>query len=102
MTKQETTQDLTFKLSANNSLLTLPSGQSFQLTIDYALVNFFEELPKDFDLKDLHTEILSIQDELMDHIPDDFPMARYKAMHRYLTATAVFFQFLFTKGGNHA
>lgn len=102
MRQQENqTPEPAFKLSGNNSLLTLPSGETFQLNIDYALLNFFDELPKDVSLSDLKTEILSIQDELMTYIPDDYSHSRYKLMHRLLTANAVFFQLLFSKGGTN-
>lgn len=101
-TEEKTNQPL-FKLSGNNSQLTLANGKVFNINIEGAFNNFIYDLPKDFELPETRTEILGILDDFTQHMPIDYPMGRYKNIYALLNALASFHHGLLLekKGGNN-
>lgn len=90
-----------YKLSGNNSTLTLSDGRVFNLDINMAIANLVDVIPN--DMRDLRIDVLSIHDELTEHLPDDYNHAMYKRMSKQLRCYAEFFSALFIeqKGGNN-
>lgn len=106
MRKQEEsnpTQDLTFKLSNNNSVLTLKDGTSFNINIEAAFINLMDDLPPKFELPETRHEILALLDDFTQHMPEDYPMGRYKNIYAMLNALGSFHHALLSKrnGGSH-
>lgn len=104
MTQPENTnQEPAFKLSGNNSLLTLSDGRKFQINVDSALSELLDCLPKDIKLSDLHQHVFMIKDHITDTLPDDVSIPMYKSMNAQLNAYAGFFAALFytEKGGRN-
>lgn len=102
---QQENQTLTkpaYKLSGNNSLLTLSDGSKFEINIEGAILQFMGSKPQELELPEIRTEILGTLDEFTENMPNDFPMGRYKNIYAQLNAYAVFFDALFrSKGGDH-
>lgn len=105
MLKQENnpTQDLTFKLSGNNSVLTLKDGTSFTINVEAAFNNFIDDLPPNFKLPNTRHEILALLDDFTQHMPEDYPMRRYKTIFTLLNALGGFHDALLSErnGGSH-
>lgn len=104
MHKQENTnQEPAFKLSGNNSLLTLSDGRKFQINVDSAISELLDCLPKDIKLSDLHQHVFMIKDHITDTLPEDVSIPMYKSMNAQLNAYAGFFAALFytEKGGRN-
>ena len=90
-------QEPTYKLSGNNSLLTLSDGRKFQINIDNALLELLDTLPKDIELSELHHQVFMIKDHITDTLPDDVSIPMYKSMNAQLNAYAGFFGSLLSK-----
>lgn len=92
-----------FKLSGNNSLLTLSNGTKVNLNIDKALIDLFDLLPKEIPINELHQHLFMIKDHITDNLPDDASIPLYKSMNAQLNAYANFFGALFfiEKGGSN-
>lgn len=104
MQKQQNNPTLpAFKLSGNNSLLTLADGSSFDISIEAAFINFLTELPVGFELPETKDEVLGILDDFTKHLPENYSMARYKNIYTLMNALASFHFALLAKrnGGNH-
>lgn len=101
--EKKPTSDLTFKLSGNNSLLTLADGSSFDISIEAAFINFMDQLPTGFELPETRDEILGILDDFTKHLPEDYSMARYKNIYTLMNGLAAFHFALLAKrnGGNN-
>ena len=104
MQQRETNQNLTFKLSNNNSLLTLSDGTTYQVNIDKALIELLAALPKDVNLSQLPDQAMVIKDHITDTLPDNVNIPMYKSMNAQMAAYSSFFFALFfeVKGGNNA
>ena len=101
--QENNTQTPAYKLSGNNSLLTLSDGRKFQINIDNAMLELIDVLPKDIDLSRLHSHIYMIKDHITDTLPDDASIPMYKSINSQLNAYAGFFGSLFSKveGGSN-
>lgn len=105
MQKQEEKQpqNLPFKLSCNNSVLTISDGTSYDVSVDYAFTNLFEKLPKEINPTEIKTEILGILDDFTEHLPENYSMGRFKVIYAFMNSLADFhFALLIEKkGGSH-
>lgn len=98
-TVKSTPETPAYKLSGNNSLLTLSDGKQFNLNIDNALMELLNSLPKDIELNKLHDHVFMIKDHITDNLPDDASIPMYKSMNAQLNAYAHFFGSLFSAQG---